>query len=460
LGSYRRAGRLAEPPVAVRPPECPREDMDECSPKTARLIAMTLDKQYAAILPEALALLANTERRLPAFLLPELLDAGRRSRDIRSAIQKVAGRRGAWLAGQNPEWSYLASEDDNRTWTEGTAAARLSYYIQIRSTSAEQARTLLAETWTQEGAGDRAAFLTAWEDNLTAEDEPFLESALDDRSKEVRKTAVLLLIRLPSSNLVQRTISRAEPLLSIHKPLLGKARLEVAPPAGCDAAAERDGVEVKPPQGEGEKAFWLRQIVASAPLEFWTGKLGRSAPELVALARGSDWASPLLIGWRQAARRSRDKDWLVALIHDALENDPAAASTVPELASRLSAPDFEALLGPIIAGVPMSDKHPALALTPRHPSGWSLEFARSMAKAIVAGILQDQTGRMNWWSYTNLLSEMGRHAPPHFAGEFQALWPEEHPTRGQWGRYADETAQTLTFRNALHTAISEENTPL
>ena len=460
LTSYRQAGRTAGAALAPVPVECPPDALAECRPKTAHLIAMALDKQHAPVLPEALGLLAGVRRRLPHAMLPDLLNAGRGGHSLRPAIQAVADRRGFWLAAQNPEWSYLASKEDTEVWTEGGAAARLSYYTQVRAADPERARALLSEAWTTESAGDRAAFLDAWEADLSMEDEPFLESALDDRSKEVRKTAAGLLTKLPGSRLVQRMIARAEPLIALHSPLIGRTRLDAAPPDAGDAAMARDGIEIKPPQGEGEKAFWLRQIVAAVPLEFWTAKFGRSAPKLVALARQNEWSAPLLIGWRQAARRTQSTDWLLALIQDALEHDPAAATTIPELASRLSAADFEALLGPMVAGVPMSEKHPALALAARHPDPWSLEFARSMARTIAAAIIQDQTGRAHWWTYANLLSDLGRHAPPGFAEEFRTLWPEDHPSRGQWGRYVEEAAQTLSFRNSLRTAIAEENAPL
>ena len=43
------------------------------------------------------------------------------------------------------------------------------------------------------------------------DDEPFLESALDDRSREVRQQAADLLTRLPDSRLALRMAERAGP---------------------------------------------------------------------------------------------------------------------------------------------------------------------------------------------------------------------------------------------------------
>ncbi|BDI31124.1 hypothetical protein CCAX7_31750 [Capsulimonas corticalis] len=460
LGAYRRAGRLPGAASAPPPSECPPDVQPECRPQTAHLISMTLGKQYAATLPEALNLLASAKRRLPAILLPELLDAGRRSRAIRSWVQTVADRRGVWLAAQNPEWAYLVPEDTGSLWTDGVGASRLAYYTIIRARDAERARTLLAESWSQEGASDRAAFLGAWEDNLTLEDEPFLENALDDRSKEVRKIAANLLTRLPDSRRAQRMIARAEPLLSVHKSLLGKAHLEVAPPESCDAAMERDGIEKKPPQGEGEKAFWLRQIVIAVPIEFWTEHYRQSPSNLIALSRQNDWGGSLRAGWRWAARFSQNKDWLTVLIQDILDNDPAASGSIPGMMSSLLPDDFEALFTSLIENIPLSPMHPVLTWAASHDGAWSLEFSRLIARTIAGAAVKKKIHSSTWWSYTNLLSEIGRNAPPQFAEEFLSLWPRDHKDFHVWGKSVDEITQILSFRNALHIAISEENSPL
>jgi hypothetical protein len=82
--------------------------------------------------------------------------------------------------------------------------------------------------------------------NLTDEDAPFLDTALDDRSKEVRRAAADLLARLPTSVFVARMLARAQPLLSF-KPakLLSRASLEVTLPSSPDASAARDGLDPK-----------------------------------------------------------------------------------------------------------------------------------------------------------------------------------------------------------------------
>ena len=67
---------------------------------------------------------------------------------------------------------------------------------------------LLETTWSTERAEDRLMFLDSLRTGLGADDEPFLERALTDRSRNVRSTAAELLSALPGSALATRMADR------------------------------------------------------------------------------------------------------------------------------------------------------------------------------------------------------------------------------------------------------------
>jgi Family of unknown function (DUF5691) len=122
----------------------------------------------------------------------------------------------------------------------------------------------------------------------------------------VREAALDLLARLPDSALVNRWRERVTPLIRIKKSLLG-SKVEVTPPEACDDAMVQDGIDPKPPQGMGEKAWWLSQMVALVPPSTWP-------PELAVLIAWSEWSHSLLRGWSIAAARHRDQDWCDAIL--------------------------------------------------------------------------------------------------------------------------------------------------
>src|SRR6185503_937299 len=85
---------------------------------------------------------------------------------------------------------------------------RRTWLRTLRSQDPEAAREALAEVWPTESAATRADFLGLLADGLTLQDEDCLESALDDRSREVRRGAARLLARLPGSKYGERMTER------------------------------------------------------------------------------------------------------------------------------------------------------------------------------------------------------------------------------------------------------------
>ena len=97
----------------------------------------------------------------------------------------------------------------------------------------------------------RQLFVSALEADLSAHDQAFLESILNDRSKEVRQRAAMLLARIPGSALAQRMLQRAEQLLQWTAPVAGNllllrrgspAMLSVSLPETYDGSMKRDGI--------------------------------------------------------------------------------------------------------------------------------------------------------------------------------------------------------------------------
>jgi hypothetical protein len=269
---------------------------------------------------EACLRLAEAGRVLPPILLPAALDAGRRSVAIRSALLPVLGRRGRWLAAQNPDWSYASANvagvqaDDPRVWAEGAHLERLAWFARLRRRDAAAARELLQAGLAELPAKERAEFVAALAADLEADDALILEPLLKDRSRDVRFTAARLLARLPDTAHAERLRDWAAPLLTPKRGLLGKG-WNLDAPECADPAWAAAGIDSKRPQHEalGERAWWLYQLVRQLPLQWWTTQTGMSASELVAWSAKTDWKQALQRGWRE--RVSADEpDWIEALL--------------------------------------------------------------------------------------------------------------------------------------------------
>jgi hypothetical protein len=285
------------------------------------------------------------------------------------------------------------------------------------------------------------------------DDEPFLEGALDDRSKEVRRAAAELLARLPDSRLARRMLERVRPLLSwvsAAKPrLLGlrpgqRARLEVALPAECDKAMIRDGVDPKPPTHRrdlGEKAWWLLQLLQAIPPATWSTQWSVSPAELIAATERSEWQPVLLEAWGGATLAFRDALWAAEL----LRIEPRQA----ELLDAMPAEQQELLLLDILRGncTPLH-KHPVMALLRQTSHPWSAELARAVLGALYRH-MRAWNDSFDYQLRGAVSEDFARRIPPELLEEIAGGWPREQGVRERWHGVIDRLLITLQFRRDM-----------
>jgi hypothetical protein len=157
---------------------------------------------------------------------------------------------------------------------------------------------MLEITWKRERAAFRAETIDVFSDNLTPDDQPFLDAALEDRAQPVQERAETLLIRIPGSGPAREAKLRAEPLIGKR---LG-FQIVIRPP---DDATAPSGVE---------RATAMIQAIGRVPPSHWVIKLGKQPADLVkTIARDRDWGFSVLIGWTQAAITFKDAEWAAAL---------------------------------------------------------------------------------------------------------------------------------------------------
>ncbi|MBI2571064.1 MAG: hypothetical protein HYV63_29005 [Candidatus Schekmanbacteria bacterium] len=340
LAVYRRAGRVSATRETV-PVPCPRDAQPRCSERAALHLAQMLeDPHKLPVLPEWLQALRAKDKRIPEEKLPPLLELGRRDRELRETLVPALGKRGAWLASLNPDWSYaLASsaetgEDALEVWQTADTPDRQRLLRTIRREYPDRARKLVESTWKEDPPEERAAFLAELRTGLSMADEPLLEEALDDRRKEVRQAAIDLLARLPESRLVRRMSERVLPLIAI--PDGEPATIEVRLPEASDKAMQRDGVALKPTADHGnlgEKAFWLLQMLRAVPPSHWSHRRELPPERLLDAADRSEWKEVLMRGWAEAAARFRSPGWAEAMLlrADALQDGAARAPLLEAL---------------------------------------------------------------------------------------------------------------------------------
>jgi hypothetical protein len=387
-------------------------------------------------------------RLVPGELLPALLDLGRRHRRIRPALLAVGGERARWLAAQRSDWRYLLGEADDRELTEPWDLApigrRIGHLAAVRRRNPAEGRALLESTWNTERPDDRAALLGALDVGLSAADEDLLERAIDDRRREVRGTALDLIVRLSDSRYAGRMAARARACVRVDR-----GRVEVDPPRECDAAMQRDGVAVRPPAGRGQRAWWLEEILARTPVSTW------GAPAtFLGLPIAEEWAGLVRRGLGRAAAVQRNGEWAAALV-DLLWPEATAAGR----------PDDRLLLEALYEAIPESQRAARAAAVlradPRRAAGAGVErllelcprpWPSALADAVLFALAELVAAGVSTWRLSGLVRLAGTRLPLTTVGSIVALHAgiaEVRPDDARLG-VTEQLIEVLRFRYEMY----------
>jgi hypothetical protein len=489
VATVRRRAGLRPARAAERPQPAPEDPRPPLPPAAARRLALLLADRSGGsgggrrgtapdlmeLLPQWLAAANAHGFAAPPAALPALLDAARGRTDLRPAALRFAGPRALWLARFNPDWRFalraapgggasLPGPDDTdgvrRLWQEGLFAERVTLLTALRAREPAAARDLLATTWATERAEDRLMFLDSLRSGLGPDDEPFLEQALADRSRNVRATAAELLSALPASALAERMAARAGACVAVDH-TRDVPTLMVEAPHECDAGMERDGVVAKAPAGRGERSWWLGQLVEAAPLDTWSRRLGGRTPrEIVALPVADDWQGELHAAWCRAAVRQRNAAWSRALLGEPSAPEaggPGAVSLAEraKLLGTLGAAERAEWVAGFIETHGLSEAFQLLGVC-------AVPWAAPLGRAVVDALNIARDAGSYPWSFSGVMGLAERCLDPSEASRLDALLaiPDEPENASPGaGGYWSEAFQRLVTTLRLRAAMLEELTP-
>ncbi|GIH10231.1 hypothetical protein Rhe02_82980 [Rhizocola hellebori] len=434
----RRAGAM---PVRVPVPDPAPQETGEVAPHKAsvRLGLLLLDagsdhRQRRSLLREWLELAQQRNFLAAPRHLSALVDAATADPTLRPAVIAVGGLRLGWLAAQGPgRWAWIEqpgpSVPDIDEWHTGRTAARVRYLESLRANDPAQGAALLAQVWQQERAADLAALIGACAEGLGAEDEVWLERALDDKRVQIREAAVQLLAAIPGSAYLARMADRALACCQVT----GSGQLTVTPPAQFDAAMRRDALTQKSPQGWGERAWWLVQVVSAAPLRCWSA-LDSDPARLLDYQIGDDWAGVLREGWLRATVAQRDEAWALRLCRLPV----VRGAHLTELAAILPAGTLAEL-----AGEALRQQTDRIAdLLSAAPPPWPPALADVVIAWLDRSAAIDDPG---WWHLLNVIERSLHPAAVSAVNEILARCGE-----GRYREILERLALTLQTRYDMH----------
>jgi hypothetical protein len=266
-----------------------------------------------------------------------------------------------------------------------------------------------------------------------------------------------LLSALPGSALAARMAVRAAACVAVDH-TGDTAAIAVEAPLECDPRMERDGVVAKPPAGRGERSWWLGQLMETAPLGTWPGRLGGRTPgEIVALPVADGWQGEVHAAWCRAAVRQRDAEWSRALLGapSAPEAGGPGAVSLADRAKLLSVLDADERadwMAGFIATHGLSEAFQLLGVC-------AVPWAGPLGRAVVDALNIARDAGSYPWSFSGVMGLAERCLDPGEASRLEGLLavPDEGADASPGaGGYWAEAFQRLMTTLRLRAAMAEE----
>jgi hypothetical protein len=440
------------------------EELPRCSGQAGGCLREILFGERRRILPEFLHECAMAAKRIPEEEIPSLLELGRKGNaELKDTIRIVVGRRGLWLAKHNPDWSFgavVTEALDKSMWETGTKDERVALLRQLRTSEPAAGLELLKTTWSNEPPEERAAFIALLDIGLQPGDEDFLEQALSDKRKEVRRAAVNLLAKLPGSKFSQRMIERVKPLVKFLPAEKGKllrkgkeARFEVTLPETPDKTMTRDGIETIKKEGMGERAGWLLQIVSSVPISFWEQETQQTPTTLISAAQATEeWGPLLLEAWWKAAGRSRSESWAEALLERSI-NAPKIHENLEEVLTSLPEEKAQSFLTSMVQKQGLTE--PLIQILQQYHRPWTMALTQSVIASLKETIADKSNATE--WRLRGLIADFGYALNPAAINQVVEGWPAEKQNWDFWSSTVDNIIATVQFRHDMINALKENS---
>ncbi|OAV43951.1 DUF5691 domain-containing protein [Lewinella sp. 4G2] len=422
------------------------EDWPPAPPKLGRALKLVFEETYAAILPEAVRVLARRELLFPPHLLPGLLDYAERIQRPEPNLSKLAlavgGNRATWLAGLNPSWQSLTEDYDHAAeWAKAVAPAQLAEVLERwRATDPEAAREALVEWWPKQSPKNQVTLLGALAADLAPQDLPWLRTQLSPKRKGVRRAILKLLLLGDEEEVTNDMVTLAAASLS--------------PTGGFANTLQDDAAKEILNQYGGLQS---RETLG----EFLLGNLPPTLiPDLLGLAPEEFWPNLSKVELRETAN---------ALLFYGAPAPQAAFVTYALAAPRDRLPLLQ--LNKIVAALPQNtfvdlfhafmDREPdgfrdggiALQLAVQRRESWSERITRAYVRALV-GKIRDSRGIT--YGASREQSELWKRAVPLLhINTFAFLREQLHAITERpdvFGKIALSMLQTTAFRRVLYDA--------
>lgn len=431
--NYRQCGTIPAQKEIIMP-LAPAEERAYCNQAAQQTLQDIISEESIPLLKFWLQLCYEKQQIVSPEVVPQLLQTGIQQKKLQLLIAGCCGKRGDWLSSFNPAWNFSSAQTGEEPWQTGTLEQRKEILKQTRKSDPTKAREWVQQTWSQEDANTKTGFLEILIENTSADDIPFLESLLTEKSKKVKEEALKLLKQIPESAILQQYQEVIKQTVSVKKEkgLLGignKMILNFQLPASIPDEIFKSGIEKLSGQRSiSDESFIIYQLVSHIPPPFWKKHLDCSASEVIELFKKSEEGKRMIPALGLAVSRFKEIEWAKLFIED-------ERSFYSDLVPFLEKKERESYLVKFINVNTMTDAVIQLAI--KEEEEWGIELTKAVFRHTAKNPYQYNRSFYN--QYIHLI-------PVHIVGELERCTPPEENLRIMWSNTSEYIIKLITLK--------------
>ncbi|WP_143306337.1 DUF5691 domain-containing protein [Chitinophaga vietnamensis] len=314
--NYRQAGVSAAAVKGAIITVCEADDKPYTPPAFVNALKQVLDTQNQTLLVMWLERCVEAGYVLLPEYLPLLLEKGVKNKSLRTLLAAACGKRGEWLGQYNNDWNFsvvVASPEDQ--WENGTTTQRTELLRSVRETDPAKALSWLQATWPKENAAAKTELLSALHTGLNAGDAPWLESLLNEKSKQVKEAATSLLTHIPGTTLHEKYWAVLAATFQLKKKFLGSTTITVELPKEIDETIFASGIEKLSSSKEiSDEQVIILQLIERVHPSKWMQHFNVDATGVINTFQQETFKMylPALV---RAVTRFKDREWAITLMN-------------------------------------------------------------------------------------------------------------------------------------------------
>jgi len=318
--NYRQAGVMPLHKETVTLPQCAPEEKTYCNTSAMQVLKDIQSEESIPLLKFWLQQCNVKDQLVQPEFIPSLLAEGVQQKKLQTLIVACCGKRGEWLSSFNEAWNFSQNQTAEQRWQTGTPEQRRAILKDTRTSDPALAREWLQQTWPQEDANTKTAFLEIFAINISETDIIFLESLSAEKSKKVKEEAINLLKCIPASAIVQlyQQVLQLSVQLKKEKALFGlssKMVLQFQLPPVFDESIFKTGIDKLSNNKEfTDDEFILIQLIQSVPPTFWEKQLAVDPKTIIEQFQKDDIGKKMMPALVIATTKFKDAQWAIHLM--------------------------------------------------------------------------------------------------------------------------------------------------